>query len=703
MESIENRLTIGLKQKKFPELSIYKIYFSAQIIFLFFTFSISCLYAQEFIAEYERINLPFNTKDSGIIELGILAFNSQEGISNFTEEVFDYLNFRNNEDLNNKYVLYSYQTIKNSLDILNIKNLDPESENTIDIIKSNLGIKYLMYGEVLYEKSKIVRVVIKDTESNSVILNHIFQPSVNSNSINDIYILLSENRKSIYSPITLMIVETEPVDAVIQIEDKEYYSNKDSIFLSPGTYALTISGENCEPFKDIIELKPGQVLKKYYPLQQIMEQLKVSIYPPEARVVLKRGNSIIDSWEGHKILKKLNVGEYFIATELYGYEKYENKIYLGPGSNIFEIIYLLPTNSTINDIKFKNKKLIGDLYNHLNKLDSEKQFYDQIRVCNRILSIDPTERHIQLQLATLIASNLDNVLNDADLLKESLTYVDETSIFPLKYLVSHLYEVGDSENLELVVGKVSRADSLFNLFLYFYEKNDEYFMDHIISKMMFADANKLTLSREDLFLINSNINSKYYKKLIEVSPRYFTVKSNWELAIISYISNNSDLMKKYLSDISLEEDNSGLNIYTLLKLDADINLENFKELFSILYKVVSINGFEEFSDTEDLYTFAKKLYLADLKQESLNYLAQIYDSRQAINEELEKQIKWGVGALGVNDSFRAEKIFDYIYVYGKDTDLLKLKEELLWWRNVEFYPEFIETILNRYFINIQIN
>ena len=118
-----------------------------------------------------------------------------------------------------------------------------------------------------------------------------------------------------------------PSSANIRI-NKEDYTGKTKVELSPGAYRLELSSAGYDSLAETIQIVRGQAVSKNYILRQQVGKLQFSVVPLEARVTLMRENKKIDEWVGAKYVRDLPVGEYDLVCKSDGYKSAARKVHI---------------------------------------------------------------------------------------------------------------------------------------------------------------------------------------------------------------------------------------------------------------------------------------------------------------------------------------------------------------------------------------
>lgn len=131
-----------------------------------------------------------------------------------------------------------------------------------------------------------------------------------------------------------------PSDADVLINKEKYTGNTD-IELSPGKYKIEIIKEGYSSVEEIIEIKQNQTINKEYNLNSKTGIFQFTVTPTEATAVLSKNGSIVQLWQGIKIIKDLQIGEYDLYVMNCGYRIVTKKIIIENDKNTIEDISLI--------------------------------------------------------------------------------------------------------------------------------------------------------------------------------------------------------------------------------------------------------------------------------------------------------------------------------------------------------------------------
>jgi len=167
--------------------------------------------------------------------------------------------------------------------------------------------------------------------------------SVSSNKQNNFTYNLSKNAGTLN-------ISVNPSSATILI-NKEKITQK-SIELAPGKYKIEISENGYNDQSETIEIELGKTVTKSYNLQAKVGKLQFSVSPPEANITLSKDGKTIESWQGLKILKDLQVGEYEITVKSIGYKTFTKKITISQNQTTVEDITLVKGSDVTSNMVY---------------------------------------------------------------------------------------------------------------------------------------------------------------------------------------------------------------------------------------------------------------------------------------------------------------------------------------------------------------
>jgi formylglycine-generating enzyme required for sulfatase activity len=133
-----------------------------------------------------------------------------------------------------------------------------------------------------------------------------------------------------------------PADATVLI-NKEDYSNKNDIQLSPGKYKIEISRQGYNDTSETFVVELGKNLKKSFTLKQKVGKLLFTINPLQASVELKQKGVTKYNWNGMKQFKDLPIGEYDLECSASGFQSITKKVTIAENKTEVEDIILTKT------------------------------------------------------------------------------------------------------------------------------------------------------------------------------------------------------------------------------------------------------------------------------------------------------------------------------------------------------------------------
>ena len=164
--------------------------------------------------------------------------------------------------------------------------------------------------------------------------------TVGSNKQNNFTYNLEKNAGTLNISVT-------PSSATILI-NKEKFTQK-NIELAPGKYKIEISENGYYDQSETIEMELGKTINKSYNLLPKVGNLQFSVSPIEANITLSKNGKVVESWQGLKMLKDLQVGEYEITAKSSGYANQTTKIIINEEKTTVEDITLKQNNNGNNN------------------------------------------------------------------------------------------------------------------------------------------------------------------------------------------------------------------------------------------------------------------------------------------------------------------------------------------------------------------
>ena len=142
-----------------------------------------------------------------------------------------------------------------------------------------------------------------------------------------------------------------PSDATVLI-NKETYNGTSSLELSPGKYKIEVSKDGYYETGETIEIELGKTVTKNYTLQPKVGKLQFSVSPPEATAELSRNGKTVQTWQGLKIIKDVQVGEYDLTVKSSGYITVTKKIRIEENKTAVEDVQLIQGNDKLQQGEF---------------------------------------------------------------------------------------------------------------------------------------------------------------------------------------------------------------------------------------------------------------------------------------------------------------------------------------------------------------
>jgi formylglycine-generating enzyme required for sulfatase activity len=253
------------------------------------------------------INIIANPEGANITIDGInkgmgITYQVTEGEHEIKIEKEGYRTLTKKINVNTNNVLFTYPLERIEPVLIHVKTTPSEAKIYIDNFEKGITDKdfHLFPGKY---KIKISKSGFVDQEKEIV---------VEENMPNSYSFTLSK------TSVTLSLKVT-PSDAKVLI-NKEDYSNRASVELSPGRYLIEISKEGYSILEETIVMVLEKPLVKEYLLKRKTGKLQITVQPTDARVELKNGAEIINQWSGSKYIKDIGIGKYTLITIKEGYQ-----------------------------------------------------------------------------------------------------------------------------------------------------------------------------------------------------------------------------------------------------------------------------------------------------------------------------------------------------------------------------------------------
>lgn len=157
--------------------------------------------------------------------------------------------------------------------------------------------------------------------------------SVKENAANKFSFTLNKNAGT-------LILTVTPNDARVMI-NKEDYTNKTAIELAPGRYKIEVDKTGYYSATETVDITLGKQKNKTFSLTSKTGGLQVTVTPIDAKVLLKQSGTLIYQWEGLKLLKALQVGEYELEVKANGFITQIKKISVLENNTIRDDITLV--------------------------------------------------------------------------------------------------------------------------------------------------------------------------------------------------------------------------------------------------------------------------------------------------------------------------------------------------------------------------
>ncbi len=465
--------------------------------------------------------------------------------------------------------------------------------------------------------------------------------------------------------------------------------------LLPGEYHLEVKDTDCEPKREVIKISSGEKQELYITLKKVIKNLTVYVYPPKCKIALERRQRYHDIWYGERTLNDLEPGEYYISTWSIDSSGRIDTFYLRQGSENFIVTQLLPLKEQVNKKIREYEDQYQDLIKNLTEAYQDNQPNQALNYCVQLLSINPFSINVKNILPDLLLNNKLDYTNQSKELETLFLMVDDISSLPETLIVAKLFSQNLFRALDIFVGKVRDASSLWQLTKYFYTKNELRYLDNILSRVKYYDRPQLAISSGDIYSLNSTINPESYERIVLTFNKFLVGTPYWFQSIMFYMSNNFELAQKSIEQSLNHDKYDTLTYKYLLLLDPDKDSVSFKHIFPILLNHISSNFFETIGNWADLYSFSKRLFKAGNINMAENCLIKLSKMRHLGDVDSKEQLAWGIGALAAQDKDRAEWIFKNIYFYGTEADQDYMYSELNWWKSNQFHSVFLKSFLDK--------
>ena len=244
-----------------------------------------------------------------------------------------------------KIIKEGYQTIEENIDVAVGKTLFNYTLSEIELVGVQIssipnGAKIYINGLEKGETNKglfLYPGVYLLKLSKSGYLDKEEKITVGSNKQNNFTYNLEKNAGTLNISVT-------PSNATVLI-NKEKFTQK-NIELPTGKYKIEISENGYYDQNETIEIELGKTINKSFNLKPKVGKLQFSVSPIEANITLSKNGKVVESWQGLKMLKDLQVGEYELVIVANGYKTVNKSITIKENESIIEEISL----STENDV-----------------------------------------------------------------------------------------------------------------------------------------------------------------------------------------------------------------------------------------------------------------------------------------------------------------------------------------------------------------
>lgn len=270
--------------------------------------------AQSFIVSYKNLDTALFNSNKRPVNIALFPITENGKPSKFVEKIYDEMSKEYNSQ--HEILFYPYNVIQEQL---KIKNFDPDNLKTLQNIRKNLEIEFIVFGQIIDLKSNWFKLKIANTQDGKVLFDHEFRNSDSSTGIKDAVELLYNGKVASYIKTGKLVIKIQPKDATIKI-DSTKYPNHNEILLSTGYHEIKISKKGYELISDTVKIEYSKEIIKNYILKRKLGNLKVITYPSKANIKMMLGDSVINNWEGDKLISNVPTGDYQIQCVMTGYE-----------------------------------------------------------------------------------------------------------------------------------------------------------------------------------------------------------------------------------------------------------------------------------------------------------------------------------------------------------------------------------------------
>lgn len=137
-------------------------------------------------------------------------------------------------------------------------------------------------------------------------------------------------------------LQISPSDATVQL-NRQDYSGRSRIELSPGRYRLEVEKQGYEPHSETIDIGLNEQTSRTVNLQAHTGSLQFTVSPTNASVSLRDGSGrTVERWEGSRLMRGLRVGQYTLILEASGYQRGEQRVTINKDQTVPVNVVLEP-------------------------------------------------------------------------------------------------------------------------------------------------------------------------------------------------------------------------------------------------------------------------------------------------------------------------------------------------------------------------
>jgi hypothetical protein len=344
-----------------------KFKLSKQILLLFLFYSIlKVSFSQQTVVTYEPLIPPVFPNQGTPINLGILDFNSFGVDSNYSEKFYSAL--KSDTSLIRKFQIYPFRTLQQLKKTFSIENFSPSDLDMQKKLYENLGITYLISGEI-NEKELIIS--IRSTISGQIVFSNSYKDSESSTALKDAMKLFSSGLTTKYKSRGMLNIIVHPEDAAFTI-NMIPQENKSNIILNPGKYIIEFTKEGYYPLKESIEIGEGKKLNKEYTMCRSFGGVKIEVFPKDVKtkIICEQDTTNTLELTGDIYLNNLQSGMYRFIFSRVSYVTDNRRFRIRPDEILNEKISLTNTLfGVVEDISSNNFRAYGL------KIESGEDFY----------------------------------------------------------------------------------------------------------------------------------------------------------------------------------------------------------------------------------------------------------------------------------------------------------------------------------------